>query len=103
MWFSISLLILQPSAYLLMFIFFIDVGDGGVDVLLCVKSIVEQYPAFRPTIIRKIIDNLDEITSAEALRIGLWMLGEYADVIDPSVIFSFTAGHFYKLGIIDLQ
>jgi coatomer subunit beta len=59
-------------------------GDGGYDVLQCVKSIVEQYPNFRPTIIRKIIDNLDEITSAEALRVGLWILGEYSDVLDPS-------------------
>lgn len=60
-------------------------GDGGYDVLQCVKSIVEQYPNFRPTIIRKIIDNLDEITSADALRVGLWVLGEYSGVIDKSV------------------
>ena len=60
-------------------------GDGGYDVLQCVKSIVEQYPNFRPTIVRKIIDNLDEITSADGLRVGLWVLGEYAQVEDASV------------------
>ena len=57
-------------------------GEGGYDVMLCVKSIVEQYPNFRPTIIRKIIDNLDEVTSADALRVALWILGEYSDAVD---------------------
>lgn len=59
-------------------------GDGGYTVLQCVKSIVEQYPNFRGTIMRKIIDNFDEITSADALRVGLWMLGEYSDAVDSS-------------------
>jgi hypothetical protein len=43
-----------------------------------------QYPNFRPTIIRKIIDNLDEVTSADALRVALWILGEYSDAADTS-------------------
>ena len=60
-------------------------GDGGYDVMQCVKSIVEQYSKFRPVIIRKIIDNFDEITNANALRVALWLLGEYADTVDPSV------------------
>lgn len=59
-------------------------GDGGYNVMVCVKSILEQYSAFRPTIIRKIIDNLDEITSTDALRVALWVLGEYADVGEAS-------------------
>eukprot|EP01038_Epipyxis_sp_PR26KG_P015500 gene15500-20917_t len=59
-------------------------GDGGYNVLVCVKSIVEQYPNFRSTIIRKIIDNLDEINNSDALRVALWVLGEYSDTIDPS-------------------
>jgi hypothetical protein len=50
----------------------------------CVKSIVEQYPNFRPTIIRKIIENLDEITSADAMKVALWLLGEYSDAKDVS-------------------
>lgn len=60
-------------------------GDGGYDVMQCVKSIVEQYPNFRPVIVRKIIDNLDEITSSDALRVALWVLGEYSDTLDGSV------------------
>ncbi len=58
-------------------------GESGYNVLVCVKSIIEQYPTFRGTIIRKIIDNLDEITHADALRVALWILGEYADTVGP--------------------
>lgn len=61
-------------------------GEGGIEVMRCVKSIVEQYPNFRSTIIRKLIDNLDEITVPEALRISMWVLGEYADVADVSTL-----------------
>lgn len=69
-------------------------GDTGYNVLSCVKSIVEQYESFRPVIIRKIINNFDEISNNEALRVGLWILGEYSIVVDPLVsailkIFSF--------------
>lgn len=60
-------------------------GDSGYNVILCVKSIVEQYPAFRSTIIRKIIDNLDEVTTTDALRMALWILGEYSNVVDVAV------------------
>lgn len=59
-------------------------GETGHNVMLCTKSIVEQYEHFRPAIVRKIIDNFDEITNAEALRVALWLLGEYADSPDPS-------------------
>ena len=30
----------------------------------------------------RIIDNLDEISESDALRVALWLLGEYADTID---------------------
>eukprot|EP01034_Spumella_vulgaris_P028004 gene28004-34795_t len=57
-------------------------GEGGYNVMVCVKSIVEQYPKFRATILRKIISNLDEITTSDALRVALWVLGEYTDCVD---------------------
>lgn len=60
-------------------------GDGGYNVMVCVKSIIEQYPNFRGSIIRKIIDNLDEITKSSAMRVALWILGEYSETIDPNV------------------
>eukprot|EP01035_Chromulina_nebulosa_P019621 gene19621-25530_t len=59
-------------------------GEGGYNVLTCVKSIVEQYPNYRSVIISKVINNFDEITNADALRVGLWLLGEYSDVADPN-------------------
>lgn len=60
-------------------------GEGGYNVIVCVKSILEQYPNFRSTIIRKIIDNLDSITTSDALRMAMWILGEYSDAKDASV------------------
>ena len=60
-------------------------GEGGYNVMQCVKSIIEQYPTFRPSVVRKVIDNLDEITSAEALRVALWVLGEYSEAVDSAV------------------
>lgn len=54
-------------------------GEGGYDVMVCVRSIVDQYPAFRPSILRKVVENLDEMSSSEALRVALWLLGEYSD------------------------
>lgn len=60
-------------------------GEGGYNVLVCVKSILDQYPNFRATIMRKIIDKLDEVSSPHALRVALWILGEYSDTVDASV------------------
>ncbi len=65
-------------------------GEGGYNVMVCVKSIIEQYPKFRSTIVRKVISNLDEITSSEALRVALWVLGEYSDAVDSSVSYLFA-------------
>lgn len=59
-------------------------GDGGYNVLVCVKSIMEQYPKFRSIIVRKIIDNLDEVSTTDALRVALWILGDYAGSVDVS-------------------
>lgn len=60
-------------------------GESGYNVIVCVKSILEQYPNFRVTIMRKVIKNLDEVTSADALRVAMWVLSEYSDVVDSSV------------------
>jgi len=70
-------------------------GDGGYDVMQCVKSIVEQYANLRPVIIRKIIDNFDEITNANALRVALWLLGEYADTAVSNIIIIYILIYFF--------
>ncbi len=69
-------------------------GESGYNVIVCVKSILEQYPNFRLTIMRKIIKNLEDVTSADALRVALWVLSEYSDVVDPTVRLSFS--HFFS-------
>jgi coatomer subunit beta len=62
-------------------------GEGGANVMQCVKSIVEQYPGFRNSVMQKVILNLDEITTVTALRSALWILGEYSNVDDePSML-----------------
>lgn len=58
-------------------------GESGYTVMQCVKSILEQYPDFRASIMRKIIDNFDEISTSEALRVAMWIISEYADAGDP--------------------
>ena len=59
-------------------------GDSGFTVMQCVKSILEQYPAFRGTILRKLIDNFEEITTADAMRMAAWVLGEYSNAVDAA-------------------
>jgi coatomer subunit beta len=54
-------------------------GDSGYNVLTCVKSIIEQYPKIRVPIVKKLLSNLDEVTNADAMRVALWILGEYCD------------------------
>jgi coatomer subunit beta len=68
-------------------------GDGGKSVIQCVKAIVEQYPSFRPSVLRKVINNLDEVSNADALRGALWVIGEYGDtkVEDEVRIFLFCS------------
>jgi coatomer subunit beta len=62
-------------------------GDGGYDVIQCVKSIVEQYQSFRSSVIGKVIENFDEISTSDGLRAGLWLLAEYSDVsVDSTVL-----------------
>lgn len=69
-------------------------GDSGYTVMQCVKSIMEQYPAFRPSILRKIVDNFDELTTSDAYRVCIWILGEYADTLDPDTGVSMTTQVF---------
>ena len=59
-------------------------GSSGYEVLQCVKGVLEQYPDFRAVIVRKIVDNLEDITLPEAYRIAVWILGEYGHVEDPN-------------------
>ena len=42
-------------------------GPSDYEVMKCVKSVLEQYPAFRPSIVRKILTNFEDISSSVEL------------------------------------
>jgi coatomer subunit beta len=52
-------------------------GAGGHDIMLFTRTILEQYPHLREVIMRKICSNFDDISTASALRVALWVIGEY--------------------------
>ena len=53
--------------------------DGGMQVIIFVRAIVEQYPDLRPAILSKLINSLDEITTNQVMVVSLWILGEYCN------------------------
>jgi len=57
-------------------------SDCGVQVIVFVREIIEQYPTLRPSILSKLISNLDEIGTTSAMCVCLWILGEYCESSD---------------------
>jgi len=53
-------------------------GDGALDVIVFVRSIIEQYPAFRPSILNKLLQSFAYIQGNTVLGVAVWILGEYA-------------------------
>mmetsp|Transcript_13203 Transcript_13203/g.19699 ORF Transcript_13203/g.19699 Transcript_13203/m.19699 type:complete len:975 (-) Transcript_13203:412-3336(-) len=56
--------------------------DGGMQVAIFVRAIVEQYPALRSAILTKLLSCLDEVDNNGVMCICLWILGEYCDTPD---------------------
>ena len=58
------------------------VGDeqpaAALDVVYFIREIVEEYSQLRDEILLKVLDNFDEIKSADVYRVCLWIIGEYA-------------------------
>mmetsp|Transcript_29257 Transcript_29257/g.60944 ORF Transcript_29257/g.60944 Transcript_29257/m.60944 type:complete len:975 (+) Transcript_29257:154-3078(+) len=54
-------------------------SDGGMQVIIFVRAIVERYPALRPAILTKLINTLDEVTNNNVMCVCLWILGEYCE------------------------
>ncbi|CAM9394792.1 unnamed protein product, partial [Phaeothamnion confervicola] len=52
-------------------------GGGAMDVVLFVRSIVEQYPSLRPAVLGKLIVAVRDMASSSVLSVALWILGEY--------------------------
>uniref|UniRef100_A0A7S3L9L6 Coatomer subunit beta n=1 Tax=Amphora coffeiformis TaxID=265554 RepID=A0A7S3L9L6_9STRA len=56
--------------------------DSGLQVILFVRAIMEQYPALRSPLLAKLVSSLDEMTSNQVLCVSLWILGEYSETAD---------------------
>lgn len=54
-------------------------SDGGMQVIIFVRAIVERYPDLRPAILSKLINTVDEVTNNNVMCICLWILGEYCE------------------------
>ena len=52
-------------------------SDGGMQVIIFVRAIVERYPNLRPAILSKLVNTVDEVTNNNVMCICLWILGEY--------------------------
>ena len=56
--------------------------DSGMQVIIFVRAIVEQYPALREPLLSKLLTSLDEVSSNHVLCVCLWILGEYTETVD---------------------
>jgi coatomer subunit beta len=54
-------------------------GDGGMQVVIFVRAIVEQYPELRPALIAKLLSTMDDVTASSVMCVCLWILGEVSN------------------------
>uniref|UniRef100_A0A7S2YIL5 Coatomer subunit beta n=1 Tax=Entomoneis paludosa TaxID=265537 RepID=A0A7S2YIL5_9STRA len=53
--------------------------DSGMQVIIFVRAIVEQYPELRPPLLTKLMESMDSVSSNQVLCVCLWILGEYTE------------------------
>jgi len=51
---------------------------SAVDVILFVREVIELYKDLRQSILRKLLESLNQIKSSKVYRTALWIIGEYA-------------------------
>jgi len=56
--------------------------DGGMQVIIFVRAIIEQYPPIRSAILPKLLSVLDSIDNNSVMCVCLWILGEYCETVD---------------------
>jgi len=67
--------------------------DGGMQVVIFVRAIVEQYPDLRAAILNKLLNTVDEVQNNQVMSVCLWILGEYClDVESVNEAFSTITG-----------
>jgi coatomer subunit beta len=59
--------------------------DSGMQVIIFVRAIVEQYPVLRAPLLNKLLSSLDDVSSNQVLCVCLWILGEYSETADAIV------------------
>lgn len=57
---------------------FLD-AEGAIDVVLFVRSIVQQYPNLRSSILEKLLVTFPYVQAGSVLATTLWILGEYVE------------------------
>eukprot|EP00745_Piridium_sociabile_P032985 TRINITY_DN56440_c0_g2_i1.p1 TRINITY_DN56440_c0_g2~~TRINITY_DN56440_c0_g2_i1.p1 ORF type:complete len:716 (-),score=78.01 TRINITY_DN56440_c0_g2_i1:173-2320(-) len=48
------------------------------EVAMFVRELVATYSSFRPSVMQRVIESLQEIQQSRVIRVSLWILGEYA-------------------------
>merc|ERR1740124_19358 len=56
--------------------------DGDMQVIIFVRSIVEQYTDLRASILGKLLNSLSEVNTNQVMCVCLWILGEYCEDAD---------------------
>lgn len=55
--------------------------DSGMQVIIFVRAIVEQYPALRAQLLSKLLSSLSDVASNQVMCVCLWILGEYTSSV----------------------
>jgi coatomer subunit beta len=64
--------------------------ESGMQVIIFVRAIVEQYPTLRAPLLTKLLSTLEDVGSNQVLCVCLWILGEYSESME-SISESFGA------------
>mmetsp|Transcript_8425 Transcript_8425/g.25185 ORF Transcript_8425/g.25185 Transcript_8425/m.25185 type:complete len:788 (+) Transcript_8425:426-2789(+) len=54
-------------------------ADGANDVIIFVRSIIQQYPSLRVEIVERLLVSFRDIVASSVLATALWILGEYIE------------------------
>jgi len=60
-------------------------GEGAMDVILFVRSIVEQYSTLKSLILDKLSSCLHDMNSSSVLCVALWVIGSYCDTSESLI------------------
>jgi len=56
--------------------------DSGMQVIIFVRAIIEQYPPLRASVLSKLLHNLEDIKNNGVMCVCLWILGEYCETAE---------------------